>query len=106
MTQVRFCRALAVVRSLPTSSGGSFQPSIGDKLNFYGLYKQAVVGDIMLLKPSSRMVVQYAKWKAWDRLRGVRPIDAQKMYIDALIQLLDKVTIHDKPIDSSLSRYS
>jgi acyl-CoA-binding protein len=62
VTQVRFCRALAVVRSLPTESGGAFQPSIADKLNFYGLYKQALNGDCMLLKPSSRKIVAYAKW--------------------------------------------
>lgn len=62
ITQVRFCRALAVVRCLPTESGGVFQPSIADRLNFYGLYKQTLVGDCMLLKPSSRNIVQYAKW--------------------------------------------
>lgn len=90
VTQVRFCRALAVVRSLPTESGGAFQPSVADKLNFYGLYKQTLVGDCMLLKPSSRNVVQYAKWKSWDRLRGVSPIDAQTMYIHALIDLLQE----------------
>lgn len=62
MTQVRFCRALAVVRSLPTESGGSFQPSIADRLKFYGLYKQTLAGDCMLMKPSSKHIVQYAKW--------------------------------------------
>ncbi|KAI8070187.1 acyl CoA binding protein-domain-containing protein [Thamnidium elegans] len=88
ITQVRFCRALAVVRSLPTESGGSFQPSVLDRLNFYGLYKQTLAGDCMLMKPSSRHIVQYAKWKSWDRLRGISPIDAQTMYIHALIDLL------------------
>ncbi|CAO0791925.1 unnamed protein product [Mucor circinelloides] len=88
VTQVRFCRALAVVRSLPTESGGAFQPSITDKLNFYGLYKQALNGDCMLLKPSSKKIVSYAKWKAWDKMRGTSPIDAQIMYINALVELL------------------
>lgn len=62
IAQVRFCRALAVVRCLPTESGGAFQPSISDRLNLYGLYKQTLAGDCMLLKPSSRNIVQYAKW--------------------------------------------
>ncbi|GAN04497.1 conserved hypothetical protein [Mucor ambiguus] len=88
ITQVRFCRALAVVRSLPTESGGAFQPSVADKLNFYGLYKQALNGDCMLLKPSSKKIVAYAKWKAWDKLRGTTPIDAQILYINALVELL------------------
>jgi acyl-CoA-binding protein len=62
ITQIRFCRALAVVRSLPTSTNGAFKPSIAERLNFYGLYKQAVSGDCQLLRPSSRLAVQYAKW--------------------------------------------
>ncbi|KAI8642707.1 acyl CoA binding protein-domain-containing protein [Parasitella parasitica] len=88
VTQVRFCRALAVVRSLPTESGSGFQPSMADKLNFYGLYKQVLNGDCMLIKPSSRKVVAYAKWRAWDKVRGKSPIDAQIMYINALVKLL------------------
>jgi acyl-CoA-binding protein len=62
VAQIRFCRALAVVRSLPTESRGAFQPSVQDRLTFYGFYKQALVGDCMLLKPSSKHIVQYAKW--------------------------------------------
>lgn len=112
VTQIRFCRALAVVRSLPTESGGAFQPSIADRLNFYGLYKQALNGDCMVLKPSSKMIVAYAKWyvvcivqghhrmndkhsafnrKAWDKMKGTPPIDAQIMYINALVELLKEV---------------
>ncbi|KAI8881617.1 acyl-CoA binding protein [Backusella circina FSU 941] len=91
ITQIRFCRALAVVRSLPTSTNGAFQPSIADRLNFYGLYKQAVSGDCQLLRPSSKLTVQYAKWKSWDKLRGTSPIEAQAMYIHALIELLTEV---------------
>lgn len=72
VTQVRFCRALAVVRSLPTESGGAFQPSITDKLNFYGLYKQALNGDCMLLKPSSKKIVSYAKWYVVCLLQAIR----------------------------------
>ncbi|KAI9473524.1 MAG: acyl CoA binding protein-domain-containing protein [Benjaminiella poitrasii] len=93
VTQIRFCRALAVVRSLPTESGGAFQPSVTNKLKFYGLYKQALVGDCMLFRPSLKNVVQYVKWKAWDKLRGVSPIDAQIMYIDALIDLLEQFIV-------------
>ncbi|GAA5813001.1 hypothetical protein MFLAVUS_006467 [Mucor flavus] len=105
ITQVRFCRALAVVRSLPTESGGSFQPSVLDRLNFYGLYKQTLAGDCMLMKPSSRHIVQYAKWKSWDRLRGISPIDAQTMYIHALIDLLKQYLEQypDSELTSSLN---
>lgn len=62
VAQIRFCRALAVVKSLPIETEGLFQPSLTNKLNFYGLYKQAIAGDCMLIRPSSKNIVLYAKW--------------------------------------------
>ncbi|KAI8967998.1 acyl-CoA-binding protein [Mycotypha africana] len=89
ITQIKFCRALAVVRSLPIDY--EFQPSVADKLNFYGLYKQAIAGDCMQPKPSSIHIVDYAKWKSWEKLRGISPVEAQVQYISSLISLLQEV---------------
>ncbi|KAG0168707.1 hypothetical protein DFQ28_006259 [Apophysomyces sp. BC1034] len=84
--QLRFCRALEVVRTLPDH--GSVQPTATEKLNLYGLYKQATKGDCTAARPSSREVVQYAKWKSWDRLQGLNPVEAQTYYINTLTELL------------------
>ncbi|KAF7721743.1 hypothetical protein EC973_004181 [Apophysomyces ossiformis] len=84
--QVQFCRALEVVRTLPKYS--SVQPTATEKLNLYGLYKQATKGDCNTPRPSSREVVQYAKWKSWNRLRGLNPTEAQQYYINSLTELL------------------
>lgn len=88
--QVKFTNALNIVRSIPVNSH-SLQPVAADKLQFYGLYKQATEGDINIPKPSSRKVVEYAKWKAWNRMKGFTPTEAQKLYIESLIQLLTEV---------------
>ncbi|KAL7328643.1 hypothetical protein PS15p_206880 [Mucor circinelloides] len=90
VTQIRFCRALAVVRSLPAETDGLFQPSLADKMYFYGLYKQAIAGDCTLKRPNANQALLYAKWKAWDSMRGKSPIDAQIMYIHALVELLEE----------------
>ncbi|CAO0798423.1 unnamed protein product [Mucor circinelloides] len=90
VTQIRFCRALAVVRSLPAETEGLFQPSLADKMYFYGLYKQTIAGDCTLKRPNPNQALLYAKWKAWDSMRGKSPIDAQIMYIHALVELLEE----------------
>ncbi|ORZ18131.1 acyl CoA binding protein-domain-containing protein [Absidia repens] len=86
-TQIQFSRALTVVRSLP-SGNTHWQPSGQDKLLFYGLYKQALEGDCHISRPSSRLVVAYSKWKAWDQLRQWTPVEAQKHYVTLLLDML------------------
>ncbi|KAI8069795.1 acyl CoA binding protein-domain-containing protein [Gilbertella persicaria] len=93
-TQLRFSHALSIVRAIPPDS--ILQPTAADKLQFYGLYKQATEGDINIPRPSSRQMVDYAKWKAWSRMKGISPIEAQKLYIDSLIQLLAEL-LHRYP---------
>ncbi len=55
--------------------------------------KQATEGDVNIPRPSSRQVVEYAKWKAWSRMKGMSPIDAQKLYVESLVQLLSEVCV-------------
>ncbi|KAI9310307.1 acyl CoA binding protein-domain-containing protein [Dichotomocladium elegans] len=85
-TQIQFCRALNVVRSL--SDHDALQPTAADKLNLYGLYKQATQGDCVMPRPSSRQMGRYAKWKAWDQRQGISPVEAQRLYVNTLIELL------------------
>lgn len=88
-TQLKFAQALSIIRAIPQNS--TLQPIASDKLQFYGLYKQATEGDVNIPRPSSRQVVEYAKWKAWSRMKGMSPIDAQKLYVESLTQLLSEV---------------
>ncbi|KAI8082812.1 acyl CoA binding protein-domain-containing protein [Halteromyces radiatus] len=86
-TQLQFSRAITIVRSLPASNI-PWQPSVHDKLCLYGLYKQASEGDCYRPRPSSRLLVQHAKWKAWDQLRQWSTVEAQKQYVMLLIDIL------------------
>ncbi|KAI9029705.1 acyl CoA binding protein-domain-containing protein [Phycomyces nitens] len=100
-TQVLFCRALAVVRTLPDNDTIQLTPS--ERLNLYGLYKQATQGDCNQPRPSSRDGAESAKWKAWDRLQGLCPTDAQTFYVEALVELIGefiKTYPHHPNVDS------
>ena len=59
-TQLCFAHALSIVRAIPPDT--TLQPTAADKLRFYGLYKQATEGDTNIPRPSSRQIVDYAKW--------------------------------------------
>ncbi|KAI8334828.1 acyl CoA binding protein-domain-containing protein [Chlamydoabsidia padenii] len=91
----RFKKALTVVNNIPQDEVG-LQPVPTDRLKFYGLYKQATVGECNIPKPSSRKLVDYAKWKAWYRVRNLKPMEAQTMYVNALVELLAEF-IHRYP---------
>ncbi|CEP15684.1 hypothetical protein [Parasitella parasitica] len=93
-TQLKFAQALSTIRAIPQNS--TLQPIVSEKLQFYGLYKQATEGDVNIPRPSSRQVVDYAKWKAWSRMKGMSPIEAQKLYVESLIQLLTEL-VHRYP---------
>ncbi|KAI8376446.1 acyl CoA binding protein-domain-containing protein [Radiomyces spectabilis] len=85
-TQHQFCQALAIVRTLPDD--GPLQPSATEKLRFYGLYKQATQGDCTLSPPPATNKIQYAKWKAWQTMKSLNPVQAQKLYVNLLAKLL------------------
>jgi len=61
----------------------------GDKLMLYGLYKQALVGDAVLnqLEPSHFHIVAHAKYHAWKKFAGMRPLEAKMNYIQAVQEL-------------------
>ncbi|KAI8335726.1 acyl CoA binding protein-domain-containing protein [Chlamydoabsidia padenii] len=87
--QLQFSRALTVVRSL-SMGDAHWRPSTQDKLRLYGLYKQALEGECHVARPSSRLVVLHAKWKAWDQLGQLSSLEAQMQYVALLIDILYK----------------
>ena len=52
------------------------------KLEFYGLYKQATVGDVNCEAPWGFQIVQRAKWDAWNAVKGMSKDDAMLKYIE------------------------
>ncbi len=43
------------------------------QLQFYGLYKQGLMGDVNIPKPSIFDMTASAKWNAWKALEGYPP---------------------------------
>lgn len=53
-------------------------------LQFYGLYKQATVGDCDTKRPGLFQLAGKAKWDAWNKLKGRDTATAMKDYVNLL----------------------
>ena len=56
------------------------KPSNEELLLLYGLYKQAICGDVTESKPWSKGVKEIFKWNAWAALNGMSKAEAMKKY--------------------------
>ena len=93
-----FVHALNTVKRIPKT--GASRPPPADRLRLYGLYKQAMEGDVdgVMEQPSSsasngsREEAQREKDKydAWYAQRGVSRTEAKRRYIEALIETMHK----------------
>ncbi|GAA5895271.1 hypothetical protein JCM6882_006633 [Rhodosporidiobolus microsporus] len=82
----RFERAVDIIQSLPKS--GPIQTNYDDKLSLYASYKQATEGDIKTNRPGLLDVLGRAKWDAWNKRKGLSQMEAERLYVDALIRIL------------------
>lgn len=67
---------------------------------FYGLFKQATVGDVNTPKPGMMQFVEKAKWTAWESNKGKSSEQAKKEYVEAFfavgfLQLFSVVAVSD-----------
>ena len=75
-----FDKAVRLVRFLPESNTDN-----DVKLRFYGLYKQATLGDVKSERPSGILDwVAKAKWDAWNANRHMDPAKAKAEYVALL----------------------
>lgn len=70
---------------------GHITISNGEKLQFYGLFKQATNGQCKAAKPAIWNVVERYKWDAWSALGSLEPTKAREEYVVKLRQVMDKV---------------
>ncbi|GAA5953896.1 hypothetical protein JCM8115_004190 [Rhodotorula mucilaginosa] len=84
----QFDKAVKQVGELPAD--GPVKPSQDDKLLFYGLFKQATVGDNTSPKPGMMDFTGKYKWAAWNEQKGVSAEEAKSKYVEHYIALLDK----------------
>ena len=58
-------------------------------LRMYALYKQGSIGDVTGDKPSMTYMVGFAKWSAWNKVKGMTNAEAQQAYVDLVEDLKD-----------------
>ena len=58
-------------------------------LRMYALYKQGSIGDVTGDKPSMTDMVGFAKWSAWNNVKGMTNVEAQQAYVDLVEDLKD-----------------
>ncbi|OAD06457.1 hypothetical protein MUCCIDRAFT_125431, partial [Mucor lusitanicus CBS 277.49] len=58
-----------------------------DNPQFYGLFKQATIGDCNIDKPGLFDFVARAKYDAWQGFKGLGFREARNMYIDGVEEL-------------------
>lgn len=94
-----FVHALNTVKKIPKT--GASRPPPADRLRLYGLYKQAMEGDVdgVMERPMSvgsgveepdDTKKDRDKYDAWDAQRGISRTEAKRRYIEALIDTMHK----------------
>ncbi|KAI1449435.1 acyl-CoA binding protein [Annulohypoxylon stygium] len=92
-----FVHALNTVKKIPKT--GASRPPPGDRLRLYGLYKQAMEGDVdgVMERPERRpgmdadeLERERDKWDAWNAQSGLSRTEAKRRYIEALIETMHR----------------
>jgi len=85
-TDKKFAEAVHIFQNLPPE----LRPTQEEELEFYGLYKRAVVGPCNITKPDFTNILALAKWESWKKLDSLSMIKAREIYVDQLIKLLER----------------
>ncbi|KAF9223691.1 long-chain fatty acid transporter [Gyrodon lividus] len=96
----KFEKAVKYIQGLPKD--GPYQPDQDTKLQYYAYYKQASEGDVSTPRPGMFDFVGKAKWDAWNGVKGTNKEDAQKKYIQLLVQDLEKTTPKAEEVEKLL----
>ncbi|KXX81203.1 Autophagy-related protein 37 [Madurella mycetomatis] len=96
-----FVHALNTVKKIPKT--GAARPPPSDRMRLYGLYKQAMEGDVdgVMERPSATsatgagsssedIVREQDKWDAWNSQKGLSRTEAKRRYVEALIETMHK----------------
>ncbi|RYP53003.1 hypothetical protein DL769_010581 [Monosporascus sp. CRB-8-3] len=92
-----FVHALNTVKKIPKT--GAARPPPQDRLRLYGLYKQAMEGDVdgVMERPTAGPGIdanevqrEKDKWDAWNAQSGLSRTEAKRRYIEALIETMHR----------------
>jgi diazepam-binding inhibitor (GABA receptor modulator, acyl-CoA-binding protein) len=88
-TDVLFGRCVETVVKLKVP------PTKDEKLNLYGLYKQATLGDVNISEPGFFEFEKRTKWHAWAANKTISSDDAKKQYVDSVNRLIARYGISE-----------
>ncbi|KAI0403480.1 acyl-CoA binding protein [Xylaria palmicola] len=92
-----FVHALNTVKKIPKT--GATRPPPSDRLRLYGLYKQAMEGDVdgVMERPrpgagmsADELQREQDKWDAWNSQSGLSRTEAKRRYVEALIDTMHR----------------
>lgn len=92
-----FVHALNTVKKIPKT--GASRPPPNDRLRLYGLYKQAMEGDVdgVMERPRpgsgidpDELQRERDKWDAWNSHSGLSRTEAKRRYVEALIDTMHR----------------
>lgn len=81
-TEDMFNFAVEQIKNSSAPGSQSKGPTDDEKLKFYGLYKQATIGDCNIPQPWAIQVVERAKWEAWNSRKGMTKDTAMTKYCE------------------------
>ncbi|KAM5351947.1 hypothetical protein ACJ41O_004670 [Fusarium nematophilum] len=92
-----FVHALNTVKKIPKT--GASRPPPTDRLRLYGLYKQAMEGDVdgVMERPTvasgmapDDLQREKDKWDAWNLQKGLSRTESKRRYVEALIDTMHR----------------
>ncbi|KAK1761161.1 putative fatty acid binding protein [Echria macrotheca] len=98
-----FVHALNTVKKIPKT--GASRPPPSDRMRLYGLYKQAMEGDVdgVMERPTiamyassgtaaglSELMREQDKWDAWNAQKGLDRTEAKRRYVEALVETMHR----------------
>lgn len=92
-----FVHALNTVKKIPKT--GASRPPPSERLRLYGLYKQAMEGDVdgVMEQPmagaglsAEELQRERDKWDAWNSQKGISRTEAKRRYVEALIETMHR----------------
>lgn len=92
-----FVHALNTVKKIPKT--GASRPPPSERLRLYGLYKQAMEGDVdgVMEQPTpvpgltaDELQRERDKWHAWNSQKGLTRTEAKRGYVEVLIETMHR----------------
>lgn len=90
--------ALSTVKRIPKT--GAMRPPPSERLRLYGLYKQAMEGDVdgVMERPTPAglglrgddLQRERDKWDAWNSQRGLSKTESKRRYIETLLDTMHR----------------